>query len=127
MTGMWASQAFADQFEEEGDYYLFRPEEDGPAIRVSAEEQQAFIAEYNRYLYISTFGVIAAMIAMTALIAVILIPVGLMDYFLEAFFTGLVLLMIVTIPFSRRAFDAPRRALSGRAPVVERTYRDMRQ
>jgi hypothetical protein len=109
-----AGRIFAAQFEEEGDYFLYRPDSDGPAVRVSAEEREAFVTAYERYLCFGVLILLAAALAMTALIVAMLLPAGRMDDFLEVFFAGLVLLMVAFIPFSRRAFNAPRRALRGR-------------
>lgn len=127
MPDLGARQVFADQFEEEGDNFLFRPDSNGPAIRVSAEEYQAFIRNYNRYYCFSSLGIVGAVLVMGLLIFVMLARQGHLTDFLKMFIGGLIVIAAVSVPFSRRAFNAPRRALSGRATVIERTYPDIRR
>jgi hypothetical protein len=51
-TDAWdrARQAFADQFEQDGSGFVYRRSQKGAAIRVSAEEHDRFIGEFNSNL-----------------------------------------------------------------------------
>src|SRR6185437_16090333 len=61
-------QLFADQFEEDGDGYLFRMNLKGPAVQVSADERDAFVATFNRSFTRLTWGLIATLTAFTGML-----------------------------------------------------------
>ena len=51
-TDAWAAsrKSFADQFEQDGSGFIYRRSQKGEAIRVSADERNRFIDDFNRNL-----------------------------------------------------------------------------
>jgi tetratricopeptide (TPR) repeat protein len=128
-TDAWdrARQAFADQFEQDGSGFVYRRSQKGEAIRVSAEEHDRFIGEFNSNLrranwiiYVGLTLVLGGIIALSLLSG--------SDLSEAAIFIGIGAVMIPYVAYYRWAWAAPARELAGRTPIaVERSPEEARR
>ena len=101
-------QSFAEQFEPDGEAFLYRRDQKGPAIRVNADEHSEFIADFDRAVRNSMWGTVGG---------TILLLVGgafLWPRALEhewTLYVGLVALVTLLVGYQMWARYAPARAL----------------
>lgn len=122
-NGLFSTQAlFEGRFEPEGDGYLFRHALTSPGYRVSAEERDRFVADFARTQKRALRTAFILMLVLgLAGVAWIMAFGGKMDVPIAMTVFGLTLVNVVVV---QRAWDAPRRALSDRAPVSEGLSKD---
>jgi hypothetical protein len=104
---------FADQFEPDGDHFLYRRNSRDAPVRVTGAEREAFIADFNRAWRRMMVGLMAALMVVAA---------GFVAFDLEthrdppepALTIAIVALILVMLVFHRRAWNAPARALERR-------------
>lgn len=119
-------EGFAAQFEPcDGGRFLYRRNQKGPPIPVSAEERQRFTDAFGRSMGYALAGLAAAMTAMIGLIvwwsAKTRSDPGIMLY------AGMIALIAVFVAGTMRIYTAPARELEGRSPVgAERSREEMR-
>jgi hypothetical protein len=109
-----ASTGFAAQFARDGDAFLYRRSQKGPAIAVTVAERNAFVVAFDRWIDIEILvvlfgGIIAVMLAF------VVFP--LLAYPMIAITIGLGVVLAAVLLGLKLAWDAPARALAGR-PVV---------
>jgi hypothetical protein len=115
----WARirRLFADQFEPDGDGFIYRRSQKGEAIRVTSAEHQGFIDQFNRQvryanwsIYIGVFLALGAAVLVSVLsrsdsadpVIYFCIALGTVPYFILYY----------------RAWAAPARELEGRMPIA---------
>jgi hypothetical protein len=128
-TDSWAQskQFFADQFELNGDAYLYRRSQKGAPIRVSAEERQRFIDDYARRLRYSTWGIVGGLIVVIALSFWWTLSTAseLPD---AAMYAAIGAVAVACVGYAMWVQGAPARELARRTPVGrERTREEMRR
>jgi len=110
------SPGFAAQFVPDGDGYLFRKAWKGAAIPVDAAERDDFVSAFSRALLLQLFGLVAG------LAAVVILPIEFA--FARGPLTvvwvvvGATALTVVLVLGFCAAWEAPSRALAGRAAVL---------
>ena len=121
----WAhnKQMFEDQFELDGDQFLYRRDQRGPPIRVSSTEKDRFVADYARRLKYSTRALIVCMLLLTALVVTYSMkndsePSSVVIY------VGMGAMAVALISYTFWASAAPARELAGRMPVGRGRTRD---
>jgi Flp pilus assembly protein TadD len=120
-------QTFADQFEQDGKNFFYRRSQKGEAIRVSAEERNKFIDEFDRNVRRANWIIYAGLtLVLGGIIAFSLLRGS--DLSQVAVFVGIGLVMIPYSAYYRWAWAAPARELAGRTPVArERTPDEVRR
>ncbi|CAN5452713.1 hypothetical protein BH10PSE1_BH10PSE1_07040 [soil metagenome] len=117
--------SFARQFEQDGQGFLYRKDETGPAIRINAEEQADFISGYSRALKLAGWAMLATIVLG-----------GFATGFYEGAFgadrkiwgvTGMAVLLLAFVLFTLWARRAPDRALRYRVPVAPGLSKDERK
>ena len=112
-----ARQLFADQFEAEGDHYLYRRNMKEAPIQVSAAERDRYIEAYNKSTKISARLVFWAAIALVALfVTYSMVSSDLPEVYL---YGGVVLIIAVSLTPIYWARSKPARELRGRGAVGE--------
>ncbi len=111
-----AIAGFAQQFEPEGDTYLYRRGLKGAPIPVSASERDGFVADYTRHLRRITWGFAGVVIVAIVILSIPAISDGreIDDLWLYG------LIVLTTIPFlilHHRLWNAPARHLERRVAV----------
>ena len=109
-------EMFAAQFDADGDGFIYRYSNKGPAIRVTAAEREAFLKQFGRSLWLMVGLIIAAILAWFAAFAFYIgqdrePPEGLV-------YLGLVGIAAGSGAASYWAWRAPVRALRARTPVA---------
>lgn len=120
-------ELFAEQFEQHGSYFTYRRSQKGPAIQVSAEEQRAFIEDFDRNLrransiiYVGLTVVLGGVVLFTILTET--------DLSESAIFAGIGVVMIPYFLYYRWAWTKPARDLAGRTPIAgERPSEEVRR
>jgi hypothetical protein len=107
-------EGFAAQFAGEGDGFLYRRNQKGPAIAVSAEERDAFVAAFSRWMDIQMLVVLVGGITAVVL-AYVIFP--LLAYPMVAITIGVSVILAAVLVGLKLAWDAPARALATR-PVA---------
>ncbi len=112
--------AFSMQFEEEGDGFLYRQGQSGPAYPLSTEERDGFVRRYTIQIYASAFLLVAGLLATV-------FAVGTYTEQMDApppdetIVTGLIITAVIWVIgyfiLAQRIWTAPGRALSRRAAV----------
>jgi hypothetical protein len=125
----WAQskQQFDDQFELDGDHFLYRRWQKGPPIRVTADERQRFIDDYARRLRYANWGIIGGLFFVVGLLLWWTLRSGseVPDILLYA---AISTVAVMNVGYSLWAGTAPNRELNRRAPVGrERTREEMRR
>jgi hypothetical protein len=114
------SVLFASQFQPDGDGgYLYRYNQNGPAIRVTAEEKARFLAGYeqaNAYLRLPSWPWFALLAAIW--IAGFFLPKYSSDVPGIGAPAPLILWIIERVIANRRSWAAPLKAVAGRPPVA---------
>jgi len=105
------SDSFAAQFARDGDGFLYRRNQKGPAIAVSVEERDAFVAAFSRWMDIQMLVVLIGGI-LAVVLAYVIFPAA--DYPMEGITLGVALVMTAVLIGLKRAWDAPSRALAER-------------
>ena len=118
---------FIDQFTPDGDGYVFRQGQKGPAIRVSAAEYRGFVEEYIRTYRRTKWSLVAGLLI--ALMALVGTEIALdVDVDSAVATVSLVAVLAVAIGLSlwlfSRNFYRPARALDRRAPVGDALSND---
>jgi O-antigen/teichoic acid export membrane protein len=108
-------QLFADQFEHDGREFLYRKNQKGPAIRVSEQERDTFVAAYNRRLKYAFWAIIPATIVLILLLAWLFPDVDSAAGII-AIWVGLVAILLPFVVVHRLAWHAPSRELQRRTP-----------
>jgi hypothetical protein len=110
-------QLFANRFEPDGDGYLFRTTIGAPGFKVSAEERDRWVAAFSRRFQVAIWA--TAGLSVLILLAAFLIAPS--DVRLSGFWAyGVVALCLAPLLFLNRwLWNAPVRALRGRAPDAE--------
>jgi hypothetical protein len=125
----WAEsrQFFADQFEPDGDGYLYRRSQKGAPIHVSAEERQRFIDDYARRLRYSMWGIVGGLMVVIALSLWWTLSTAseLPD---AAMYVAIGAVAVACVAYAMWIRGAPARELARRTPVGrERTPEEMRR
>ncbi len=107
-------EGFAAQFAPEGDGFLYRRSQKGPAIAVSAEERDAFVAAFSRWMDIQMLVVLVGGILAVVLAYVVFPAVA---YPMVGIIIGVGVILAVVLIGLKLAWDAPARALAAR-PVA---------
>ena len=120
-------QLFADQFEADGDGYWFRKNLKSPAIQVSADERDAFVAAFSRSFTRWTWGLIATLtVFLVALLAWALRTN--VAHVAAPIYIGVGLMLTIFMAGCMRAWRAPERTLAARAVVApERTNDEVKR
>jgi len=118
-----ATQMFADQFEPDGDGYLYRKRLKGAPIRVSAEERAEFMAAYERTQGWSKVCIIVAVVVGVMGTAVVAVISG-QEFTAAPIVAVLVLLVIIFVGIDFWLWQQPARALEGRLPVGQERSKD---
>jgi hypothetical protein len=109
---------FAAQFEKDGDGFIYRYSQKGPAIRVSPAERDAFLKQFNRSVWL-IIGVI---------LATMLVMIGGLTFYVErlgreppqiVIYLSVAAILAASLPISYRGWGAPARALKARTPVAQ--------
>jgi len=116
-------QLFADQFEEDGDGYLFRKNLKGPAVQVSADERDAFVATFNRSFTRLTWGLIATLTAFTGMLLAWVLRTN-VEHVAAPIYIGIGLMLTVFMLVSMKVWGAPERALAGRPAAAPELTKD---
>jgi hypothetical protein len=111
---------FAAQFERDGEQILFRADSSGPAIPITEDDYSRFIADFDAYLTRRRWK--DEVWFFLPFLAIILLAVS-FDISDGPWFYALIFLSVAPflargVILERRAFRAPARFLSGRAPVA---------
>jgi len=106
---------FAAQFVREGDGFLYRRNQKGPAIAVSAEERDAFVAAFSRWMDIQMLVVLVGGIVAVVL-AFVVFP--LFAYPMVAITIGVGVVLGAVLIGLKLAWDAPAKALASRSVVA---------
>jgi hypothetical protein len=115
---------FAEQFEPIGENrYLYRRNQKGEPVPVSAEERTRFIDQYNRNIRYVMWGMMSALFAFIGLILwwTVASRSGSPDV---ALYTGFGAITFVGIAMLYRVRGAPARELDGRASIGRERSRD---
>jgi hypothetical protein len=107
-------EEFAAQFVPEGDGFLYRRSQTGPAIAVSVEERDAFNAAFSRWMDIQMLVVLVGGI-LAVVLAYVVFPA--VDYPMIGITIGVAVILALVLMGSKLAWDAPVKALAAR-PVV---------
>jgi len=128
-TGSVASgrQLFADQFERDGNSYIYRRSQKGEAFRVTAEERTCFVDEFDRHMRRATWTIYLA--TAVAIVAVVLVMMRTKSEVPDtAIYGSLAALVLAYMAYFRWAWSAPARQLSGRTPIArERSADEVRR
>jgi hypothetical protein len=108
------SVGFAAQFAREGDAFLYRRSQKGPAIAVSVEERNGFVIAFDRWMDIEMLVVLVGGIV-AVMLAFVVFP--LLAYPMVAITVGVAVILTAVLIGLKLAWDAPAKALAGR-PVV---------
>lgn len=106
--------SFADQFEADGDGFLYRKEQKGPAIRVNAGEREDFIKAYGRALRYSIW--VIAVGTVFVIIGTVLLWPEMLDH-QWVLYVALFGMVAVAAGFQLWSRYAPARALRDRLPA----------
>ena len=109
------SDGFAAQFARDGDGFLYRHSQKGPAIAESAEERDALVAAFSRWMDIQMWVVLGGGI-LAVVLAYVVFPA--VDYPMISITIGAGVILAAALIGSKLAWDAPARALSARAIVA---------
>lgn len=105
------SDSFAAQFARDGDGFLYRHSQRGPAIAVSVAERDAFVAAFSRWMDIQMLVVlIGGILAMV--LAYVIFPAA--DYPMPGITVGVGVILTGVLVGLKVAWDAPARALAER-------------
>lgn len=111
-----AVTSFSEQFEPDGEAFVFRSRRRGAAIPVSAVEREAFVADFRRSFIWLTWGYTGALMAVLVLLA-IFVP-ALLDESNQLWIFGVVIASVIPVLIvNHLLWDAPLRQL-GRRPTV---------
>jgi hypothetical protein len=106
---------FVDQFEPDGDGFLYRKSLKGAPVRVSFAERDDFITSFNRRLRYSTWSIFPATLVLIGLL-VWLVPDADSAAAKVAMYVGIGLILIPFLGGYYWAWNAPSRELRGRSP-----------
>ncbi|MDB5499768.1 MAG: hypothetical protein JWP28_3799 [Phenylobacterium sp.] len=114
---------FVDQFEPDGTSYVYRKSSKGAAIRVSAEERDAFIADFNRNLGRLYWGLLVGTVVF---VLPLTIWVAMQDGELSqwSIYAGLGVVLALYMLGWQQAWNAPARKLATRSTVAPERSRD---
>ena len=114
----WAQsrQIFEDQFEPNGENYLYRRWQKGPPIPVTAAERQRFIDDYGHRLRNSNWGIWGGLLILTVLVIWWSVQSN-ADLPDVPMFIGIGAIALASIVYIMRAGTAPARELGRRAVV----------
>jgi len=116
-------ELFVDQFEADGNGYIYRRNSKGPAIRVTSAERDMFIADFSRSLNRLWWGLILGMVvAIGGCVAWFAIEGG--DVSEWSIWIGLLPVFVLYMLFWRRAWNAPTRKLATRSQVAPERSKD---
>jgi hypothetical protein len=127
-----AQRLFAEQFEPDGNGYLYRRSCEGAAIRVTADERDRFVIAF-KYSLLSAMRILYAGVGllMIGLVLVARSDPGRSFNSIPSMIAIVGACLIVSIPYFLHywwIWRAPARELRGRAPVApERSSKEMRQ
>ena len=115
----WARvrELFENQFEADGEGFVYRRSQKGEAIRVSADEREGFIEAFNRQLHYAMWGICAG-ITIVLGITVWLSVRSHADPSNVSIYVGVGIVMIFYLAYYRWAWAAPARQLAGRMPMA---------
>lgn len=112
-----ARQTFADQFAQDANNIFYRRSQVGEGYRVSAQERDAFIAEYDRALRTAKWILYAGLFGVTGIvIAISMLRAG--DFSTAGLLAGIAVVMGVNFAYLFWAWRAPVRQLQGRMPIA---------
>lgn len=120
-----ARQLFADQFESDGDRFLYRRSGRSAPVSVNAEERARFVAAYDAWLRRSIWSLALGVIALIT-IQTIYFPSGAsLDW---ASWIGVLVLLAIYLGLAKWIWNAPARELRGRGNAGEaRSGADVRR
>ena len=108
-------QSFADQFSGDGRSFIYRKNQTGVPVRVSALERDDFIATFNKRIRYTSWSVIPAVVGLCLLIAWLIPDIDSLSAQIAIWGVILAMISVLLVAFYR-AWDAPSRALERRAP-----------
>ena len=116
-------ELFADQFEAEGDGFVYRKSQKGPAIRVSTAERERFIADYDRRQRHSTWVIIVGLSLLVLAFAIwsVVAEAELSD---PVMYLAISSVAAMSIGYMLWSWGAPARELQRRTPVAGERSRD---
>ena len=109
-----ARRVFADQFERDGNGFLYRKGMKGPPIRVSEAERDAFIRYFDRRLRLIGWSTLPA--SLLLVLFVVWIASVKSSYADPAIYIGLACLLTLTLAGFYQAWSRPAHELERRAP-----------
>jgi hypothetical protein len=119
-------QNFADQFEPDGDFFLYRRSSRGAPIRVSAQERAAYIAAFDLWLRWCFWALFAGFTALILVEVIYFYPSSSQADWI--FGSGIAALFAFYMAAFLWAWNAPTRQLRGRGSEGEgRSHGDVRR
>jgi hypothetical protein len=120
-------EMFANQFEADGDGFVFRKNSKGAAIHVTVAERDGFVVAFNRRLRWMNWGLIAAILVLILGLVAWDLTTN-QEVFEAPMYVGLGLILFVFMLGWFRAWNAPAQALATRSPVApERSHDEFRR
>jgi formate/nitrite transporter FocA (FNT family) len=118
---------FADQFEADGNGFLYRKYSKGAPIQVSTEERDRYIARFNRFLKYWFWGIMAGTVILCAAAALYTFKFNIEPSDSSSWITISLVFAISMIPYYW-AWNIPARELRGRGAVgVARSRAEVRR
>lgn len=112
-------ETFVDQFQQDGDAYLFRKALRGAAIRVTAAERDAFIADFDKSLRRSTRIFVLAIVAITLVAIGGAVALELAEPWMTIAITAPFIVALATfVTVIIRSYGAPARSLAHRVAIA---------
>lgn len=118
-----ARKIFADQFEPDGDGFLYRKSGRGAPIRVTAAERDRFVGDFNRRFRYVVWGSAGAMMAAILLLLAFEAELTPIFHGYEIVIAPVLGILLIVIA-NRKTYDAPARELRHRHPVGFERSRD---
>ena len=111
-------QRFAERFEPDGEGYIFRRTLKAPGVRVTADERNRFVSEFNRRIAWATYGGATFMVTLMSLVIAWLVfntrAGEVQDWLIWPLILGLLPLIMLPVYWF---WYAPDRAFADRAPI----------
>lgn len=114
----WAQskQLFEEQFERDGDAYLYRRSQKGAPVRVTAVERERYLAEYASRLRIATWIIYLGLMLVAAVVVWWTVEAN-ADFPDLPIYLAIGAVAAISIGFAHWAWGAPARELVRRTPV----------
>ncbi len=116
-------QVFADQFSQDTHGFIYRKGQKGPAIRVSEDERDRFVATFNSRIRYAAWSIFPATVALI-FVLVWLIPDSDSPAANRAIWAGTAMILAAFMAIFYWAWGAPSRELHNRAPEVAALTKD---